>query len=104
MAARPARSARPCLECGRVTTNGSRCATHEAAREQRRGSSTARGYGSQWQRVSRAVLDRDGRVCHYCGRPATTADHVIPKARGGTDDPDNLVAACVSCNSAKGVR
>jgi 5-methylcytosine-specific restriction endonuclease McrA len=31
-------------------------------------------------------------------------DHVIPKDRGGTDSWENLVCACVRCNSRKGNR
>ena len=42
--------------------------------------------------------------CVYCGKPADTFDHVIPKRRGGTDDPSNLVPACRSCNASKGSR
>jgi 5-methylcytosine-specific restriction endonuclease McrA len=32
---------------------------------------------------------------------ANTCDHVIPVARGGSDDPDNLVAACKRCNFSR---
>ncbi|MFD1071907.1 HNH endonuclease [Longispora fulva] len=32
---------------------------------------------------------------------ALTADHVIPKSKGGTDDRSNLAVLCHSCNSAK---
>ncbi len=35
-------------------------------------------------------------------RGAWEVDHWVPLARGGTDDPDNLVAACVGCNREKG--
>ena len=42
--------------------------------------------------------------CIYCGAPAQTHDHVIPRSRGGSDDPANLVLACVSCNASKGAR
>lgn len=52
--------------------------------------------------------------CYYCGmdlhhRGLTpwsdrTRDHKIPRSRGGTDDPTNLVLACRSCNSEKGTR
>jgi ATP adenylyltransferase len=28
-------------------------------------------------------------------------DHILPRARGGTDEPDNLQALCFSCNAAK---
>ena len=41
--------------------------------------------------------------CVYCGGPATERDHVVPKRRGGTDDPSNLVLACHACNTSKGL-
>jgi 5-methylcytosine-specific restriction endonuclease McrA len=41
--------------------------------------------------------------CVYCGTwEAGQIDHVIPKVRGGTDDPRNLVSACRPCNYSKG--
>ncbi|AKI28641.1 hypothetical protein GMA5_27 [Gordonia phage GMA5] len=44
-----------------------------------------------------------GRVCHLCGRPgASTADHVIPRSRGGRDALDNLRPAHLSCNQSRG--
>ena len=58
----------------------------------------ARGYTKAWQQLARQYY---GLPCHYCGRPADTADHVIPKAEGGSDDPSNLVPACRSCNGRK---
>jgi 5-methylcytosine-specific restriction endonuclease McrA len=51
-----------------------------------------------------AVLHRDGWTCGYCGGEATEVDHVEPRARGGATTPANLVAACRSCNKAKGIR
>jgi 5-methylcytosine-specific restriction endonuclease McrA len=50
------------------------------------------------------VLCRDRNTCVYCGRRADTVDHVLPKCRGGGDTWFNLVAACQSCNGAKGDR
>lgn len=44
----------------------------------------------------------DSVRCRYCGRPATSIDHVVPVSKGGKDEPDNLVPACRSCNSSKG--
>jgi 5-methylcytosine-specific restriction endonuclease McrA len=35
---------------------------------------------------------------------ATTLEHIIPRSRGGTNDPENLVIACFSCNNEKGRR
>lgn len=102
MAAGPAR---PCLDCGRLTRAGSRCEGCRRTTVRRRswaqGSATAQGYGYAWRQVTRRVLDRDGHVCRYCGGSADTVDHVVPKARGGSDDESNLVAACRPCNSAK---
>lgn len=50
------------------------------------------------------VLRRDGFKCHYCRTTEGElhVDHVLPVALGGTDTPDNLVAACLDCNSGKG--
>jgi 5-methylcytosine-specific restriction endonuclease McrA len=50
----------------------------------------------------RGVLRRDGHRCAYCGKAAHTIDHVQPKSRGGADSWENLVAACLRCNNAKG--
>jgi 5-methylcytosine-specific restriction endonuclease McrA len=54
----------------------------------------------------RNVLHRDGYVCQYCGvhRSDLTVDHVLPRSRGGFDDWDNVVAACLRCNIKKGDR
>lgn len=51
------------------------------------------------------VLERDGARCRYCGSAKhPTIDHVVPKSRGGSDEPANLVVACRSCNARKGDR
>lgn len=54
--------------------------------------------------VTDKILKRDANLCRYCGETAGHIDHVIPKIQGGTDEINNLVAACQSCNSAKGGR
>lgn len=52
-----------------------------------------------------AVLAKSGFACVYCGRKPPEVklhiDHVHPLSRGGGHDIENLVAACVDCNSAK---
>lgn len=57
------------------------------------------------KRTRYEVLRRDGFACRYCGGAAPdvrlTVDHVMPVALGGNDEPSNLVAACVDCNSGK---
>lgn len=58
----------------------------------------------------RSVLRRDGFLCAYrasspvCATRAASVDHVVPRSRGGGDEPTNLVAACVPCNQLKGNR
>lgn len=50
-------------------------------------------------------LLRRKRFCHWCcdkipdGK--VTIDHVVPLARGGLHSNDNLVAACLACNSGR---
>ena len=59
---------------------------------------------SRWKRQRLIVLKRDCYTCAYCGEPANEVDHIQPRVIGGTDDLDNLVAACRRCNSSKGKR
>ena len=39
--------------------------------------------------------------CVYCGETGDTVDHVIPKAKGGLDIPQNTVRCCLHCNMQK---
>lgn len=93
---------RPCLTCGAPST-GTRCPLHtkqrEAARAQRKSSLY---WDAEYIRNRKAILDGNPQ-CHWgCGQLATTADHVIPLARGGSHDITNLVPACLPCNSSRG--
>ncbi|MGH9377893.1 MAG: HNH endonuclease [Terriglobia bacterium] len=51
------------------------------------------------------VYERDGYKCRYCEKQLTrftaTLDHVLAVAEGGDNSFDNLVTACLSCNSQK---
>jgi len=48
------------------------------------------------------VMHRDNYTCQYCGSNKNlTIDHVKPKSKGGTHTWDNVVAACVRCNTLK---
>ncbi|MFF1697538.1 HNH endonuclease [Streptomyces sp. NPDC058257] len=55
-----------------------------------------------WSR--RGVLVRDQHRCAYCGRRATTVDHVVPRAQGGADSWLNTVASCAMDNHRKADR
>ena len=59
---------------------------------------------ADWKKRRLLILQRDGYTCAYCQRDANSVDHVVPRSHGGTDDLDNLVACCSSCNSSKGDR
>lgn len=61
---------------------------------------------SQWLPLRNAVIERDGHACAYCGDTDAQlcADHVVPLSRGGTNDIENLVCACIPCNSSKSDR
>jgi len=52
----------------------------------------------------RGVLRRDEHRCGYCGKAASTIDHVLPRSRGGGNSWENLVACCLRCNNDKSDR
>jgi hypothetical protein len=59
-----------------------------------------------WVRIHRMDAHRkqNGR-CAYCREPMTrlqaTADHVVPRIKGGATSEENIKAACQPCNKAK---
>lgn len=62
----------------------------------------------QWtisQEKREEIYERDSRKCVYCSsKDSLTIDHMTPRSRGGSDDLDNLVTCCKSCNSRKGTK
>jgi 5-methylcytosine-specific restriction endonuclease McrA len=67
-----------------------------------------RGYSfwpKNYRHYKKVLVERDGLRCHYCDVLMTyrdaQVDHVLAKARGGTDAPTNLVLACFRCNGLK---
>jgi len=51
------------------------------------------------------IYRRDNYQCIYCGsKKELTLDHVIPKSKGGTNDWENLVTSCSTCNIKKADR
>ena len=42
--------------------------------------------------------------CSYCGGSGGTTDHIVSVKDGGQSHPDNLTAACHSCNASKNDR
>lgn len=56
--------------------------------------------------VREYLLEKWQRTCVYCGAKdrALQIEHLVPKARGGSDSVDNLTLACAPCNQRKGHR
>lgn len=108
----PAKASTPCRApgCGRATHLGF-CEQHRGQRSNwKHGQSvTQRGYGHAWRKLRVQVLQRDGYLCQAHLRrgqdvPGNEVDHVVPKARGGTDNMDNLETLCGPCHGAKTAR
>lgn len=71
-------------------------------REHRRRARMLSNGGSYTQKQWAALCDWFGNACLRCGVTGRlTVDHVIPIARGGTNDIANLQPLCGSCNSGK---
>lgn len=59
-----------------------------------------RHHASEW----RSLLDSYHGMCVYCLSPASTRDHVVSLVSGGGNGIDNIVPACLVCNSSKGAK
>ena len=110
-----------CIErgCPKLATSRGRCGDHGTSYDQRRGTSSERGYNtSRWRNYRASWLatfplcgQRDGTPttdsrCLETGRvtAATVVDHITP-VHGETDplfyQPSNHQSLCASCHSAK---
>jgi 5-methylcytosine-specific restriction protein A len=110
----PVAAKRRCLHPGcRVLVSpseGGRCAEHrrvvERVHDDRRGSSSERGYNHRWQKA-RATYLRSHPLCVMCqaqGRltPATVVDHIIPHRGDQTlfwATDTNWQSLCATCHS-----
>jgi HNH endonuclease len=54
------------------------------------------------------LIARDDPACVWCGRELwrsdLTAEHLLPRSRGGHGTLENLTVACRRCNRARGTR
>lgn len=81
-----------------------------------------RGQGGKWlnPRTRRRIYERDGWKCVWCSCHVTiglrilkpelrellhsgdaSIDHVVPRSRGGSNNPRNLITCCVTCNAKR---
>lgn len=88
--------------CPNIAVKNGRCSNHQRVPwEGRTWAST--GYGKNWLKIRRQVLLEEPS-CRLCGRVAVTVDHIVPKARGGSDDRSNLQPLCDLCRKMKDKR
>ena len=59
---------------------------------------TLQGYN-----IRNYLLEKHNRKCFYCGKTVSKfeVEHMIPKARGGSNRIDNLTLSCHECNQEK---
>lgn len=102
-----------CSDGGRTAKNSSRCRAHGGRNRKPRGGH----WGAPHQHYRKQVLAEAGCVpgtgiggrCALDGRPGTPddplqADHIVPVALGGKDEPGNYRAVHRSENIANGVK
>ena len=59
--------------------------------------------------IKRLVAQRAGFCCEYClsqeaySTERFSVEHIIPRAAGGTDNPENLAMSCQGCNNRKAI-
>lgn len=71
-------------------------------------------YDPQYRQIRRAVVNRDNHECQDCGNsvlswvhddheecPRLHVHHIVPKSKGGSDDPTNLITLCESCHQKR---
>jgi 5-methylcytosine-specific restriction protein A len=102
----PAHSGSYCAACrARLGFTDKPSATGSHWATSNKGSSAQRGYGSPWRKARRQALSAADYLCSHCrqrGRVALAREvhHVVPRAAGGTDALENLVAICTRCHRA----
>ncbi len=77
----------------------------------------SRGYGAEWERIRKRIIQRDKGLCQECLRHGRVTigrevDHIVPKAEAArrgwtqaqTDADSNCELKCKSCHLAKTAR
>jgi 5-methylcytosine-specific restriction protein A len=107
--AMPRRAPSPCRHpgCPALVESGGYCPAHRRERDrthdERRPSSSKRGYGVDWRRYSRTFL-AEHPFCAECGEIAQHTDHKVAVS-GPSDslfwEPTNHQPLCHACHSRK---
>ncbi|MGK5496380.1 HNH endonuclease [Streptomyces sp. URMC 125] len=98
------RAASICLVsgCTTKTTRDGRCEAHQLRRPWQNVSARNRNRPRDWGTRRARVLARDRFTCQRCGsRKELEVDHIVPVARGGSWEDDNLWTLCRPCHRRK---
>jgi 5-methylcytosine-specific restriction protein A len=80
---------------------GGRCLDCRRAKERARGTRTSRGYDNDWLRLSANAIAQHPYCSNCRSTEDLTADHIVPKSKGGRNVLSNVQVLCRSCNSGK---
>ena len=106
----PRKPKRPCSfpGCSKLV-DGRYCEEHKKLINQQynrysRDPETSKRYGRLWRRIRYEYI-KNHPLCEECKRkgkltPTEEVHHIIPLAKGGTHDDENLMALCKSCHSS----
>lgn len=84
------------------TFRDGRCQKHQTRKPWQNVSARNQSRPSNWPSIRAQVLARDGFACQICGaRSELEVDHIIPVARGGSWELNNLWTLDADCHSAK---
>lgn len=106
----PAMPPKPCASprCYKMASKSGRCEDHQSEPwfTSKGKTPTQRGYGAEWVRLRAKVLIRDSHLCKTCFKAsiitvATDVDHIVSKAKGGTNKMENLQSLCNVCHKIK---
>lgn len=81
--------------CPTPTFRDGRCREHQTRRPWQNTSARNLSRPSNWPSIRAQVLARDRFTCQMCGaRSELEVDHIVPVAKGGSWEPDNLWTLC----------
>jgi 5-methylcytosine-specific restriction protein A len=88
--------------CLTPTVRDGRCGEHQLRKSWDRTSARNASRPSDWSRRRARTLARDRFTCQQCGaREHLEVDHIVPVARGGSWELDNLWVLCRTCHKRK---
>lgn len=98
------RAASICLRasCISKTFRDGRCREHQTRKPWQNVSARNQNRPGNWPSIRAMVLARDGFACQMCGkRSELEVDHIIPVAKGGSWEMENLWTLDAGCHKAK---